>query len=95
MGAMTEALHTDDISSSHRLHGAPTAWSHGKEPRSLVLPKGAHVKLSATCLFCGNDVDLASQLQLPADAPFGCPYCDHDVAVALGKPFLRAGDAAA
>ena len=50
------------------------------------------MELTATCLFCGNDVDLASQLQLPADAPFGCPYCDTEVAEAIGKPFLRAGD---
>lgn len=50
------------------------------------------MELIATCLLCGNDVDLALQLQLPADAPFGCPYCDHEVAEAIGMPFLRAGD---
>jgi anhydro-N-acetylmuramic acid kinase len=37
------------------------------------------VELTVTCLLCGHVVDLARQLQLPADAPFGCPYCDHEV----------------
>ena len=36
--------------------------------------------LTITCLVCGQEVDLELLMALPKDAPFGCPYCDEDVA---------------
>jgi len=39
--------------------------------------------LTVTCLVCGQDVDLQLLMALPKDAPFGCPYCDEDVAEAI------------
>ena len=38
------------------------------------------MELTITCLVCGQDVDLQLLMALPKDAPFGCPYCDEDVA---------------
>jgi len=53
------------------------------------------VELIVTCLVCGQDVDLARQLELEPEAPFGCPYCDPEVAEAIGLHFPKAGDTAA
>jgi len=50
------------------------------------------VELIVTCLVCGQDVDLARQLELASDAPFGCPYCDPEVAEAIGMHFPLTGD---
>jgi hypothetical protein len=41
------------------------------------------MELTITCLVCGQDVDLQLLMALPRDAPFGCPYCDEDVAEAI------------
>jgi hypothetical protein len=41
------------------------------------------MELTITCLVCGQDVDLQLLMALPKDAPFGCPYCDEDVAEAI------------
>ena len=53
------------------------------------------MELTVTCLVCGQDVDLARQLELEPDAPFGCPYCDPEVAEAIGLHFPQAGSTAA
>ena len=39
--------------------------------------------LTITCLVCGQDVDLQLLMALPKDAPFGCPFCDEEVAEAI------------
>jgi hypothetical protein len=41
------------------------------------------MELMVTCLVCGQEVDLQLQIALPKDAPFGCPYCDEEVAEAI------------
>jgi len=41
------------------------------------------MELTVTCLVCGQDVDLQLQMALSKDAPFGCPYCDEEVAEAI------------
>jgi len=41
------------------------------------------MQLTITCLVCGQEVDLPLLMNLPKDAPFGCPYCDEEVAEAI------------
>jgi hypothetical protein len=41
------------------------------------------MEVSVTCLVCGQEVDLELLMALPKDAPFGCPFCDEDVAEAI------------
>jgi hypothetical protein len=41
------------------------------------------MELTITCLVCGQEVDLDLLMALPKNAPFGCPYCDEEVADAI------------
>lgn len=41
------------------------------------------MELTITCLVCGQDIDLQLLMALPKDAPFGCPFCDENVAEAI------------
>ena len=41
------------------------------------------MELTITCLVCDQDFDLQLLMALPKNAPFGCPYCDEDVAEAI------------
>ena len=53
------------------------------------------MELIVKCLVCGQDVDLQLQMALPQDAPFGCPYCDEEVAEAIRAEHARRRRAAA
>ena len=53
------------------------------------------MELTVTCLVCGQDVDLQLQMALPKDAPFGCPYCDEEVAEAIRAEHAKRRRAAA
>ena len=53
------------------------------------------MELTVTCLVCGQDVDLQIQMALPKDAPFGCPYCDEEVAEAIRAEHAKRWRAAA
>ena len=47
------------------------------------------MELTVTCLVCGQEVDLQLLMALPKDAPFGCPYCDEEVAEAIRADHRR------
>ena len=47
------------------------------------------MELIVKCLVCGQDVDLQLLMALPKDAPFGCPYCDEDVAEAIRADYAE------
>ena len=53
------------------------------------------MELTITCLVCGQEVDLQLLMALPRDAPFGCPYCDEEVAEAVRAEHARRRRAAA
>ena len=56
---------------------------------------GVPMELTITCLVCGQDVDLQLLMALPKNAPFGCPYCDEDVADAIRAYLAERRQAAA
>jgi hypothetical protein len=53
------------------------------------------MELTVACLVCGQDVDLQLLMALPKDAPFGCPYCDEEVAEAIRVDHAKRRQAAA
>lgn len=53
------------------------------------------MELAITCHVCGQEVDLPLLMSLPKDAPFGCPYCDEEVADAIRAYIVEKHRAAA